>query len=219
MINRVLFEICAMINKSVWVLRLLNLRTILAGSTLFATPAVFADAGTPDASNMLQNFMGASPQLMQLVTAFAYVAGIYLVVKSILGLKTFGEQRSQMSAHAELKGPAVLMLVGVALLYIPTSVQVGTSTFWADSTPFGYAVDTADEWSVFMSDATILIQLIGTISFIRGLLMMTQLGGQAQPGTLGKASTHLVAGILCINISGFMNMMMATFGIAGVFGS
>lgn len=181
----------------------------------FYTQLAYADI--PDISTMLANLSTSVPQFMQLVTASAYVMGMFFIYKGIIGLKQFGEQRSMMASSHELKGPLIMMGVGTCLLYLPSSVQAGMNTFWTDPNPYGYVSDTPDQWQTIWQDAIMVIQLIGTIAFIRGLLTLNQLsGGQGQPGTLGKGLTYIIAGVMCINLNDFLSAINNTLGITGV---
>lgn len=166
-----------------------------------------------NAQDMINQIATQLPQLMRFVTAFAYVMGMYFIFYAIMKLKQYGESRTMMSQSHELKGPMILMIVGAMLLYLPSSVQMGLSTFWAEPNPYGYLQNT-DEWSGFMNNVYMIIQLVGTIAFIRGLIMLSRLGGHGgQPDTFGRAMTHIIGGIFCINIYEFVKVIMFTLGI------
>lgn len=176
-----------------------------------ATGSMSISAGS--AEDMITNIATQIPQLMQFVTALAYVMGMYMIFFAILKLKQYGESRTMMSQSHELKGPMILMFVGAMLLYLPTSVQVGLSTFWTAPNPYGYLGNT-DEWSLFINNCYLVIQLFGTIAFIRGLLLLSRLGGHGgQPDTFGRAMSHIIGGILCINIYEFIKVILFTLGI------
>ena len=196
------------------------LKTIVLTGVVYTLFYVqMAYASTPDVGTMLENFSQDVPQFMQLVTATAYVMGMYFIYKGIVALKEFGESRTHSSGGGghELKGPVILMTVGTLLLYLPTSVQSGLSTFWTDANPYGYISEQTDQWTTMYQDCFLIIQFIGTISFIRGLVILTQLSGQgAQPGTFGRGLTHIIAGVLCINLYDFLGAINATLGIGGV---
>jgi intracellular multiplication protein IcmC len=184
--------------------------TILLFTSFYAQLAFAA----PDVAQMLENLTASIPNFMRLITASAYVIGMYLIFKGVIGLRQFGESRSMMSASHELKGPLILLAVGTALLYLPSSVQAGLNTFWSNPNPYGYIAETTDQWGTLIQDCFMVIQLIGTVAFIRGLLILTQLSGQGgQPGTLSKGITHIVGGALCINLYDFLNAVYATLGI------
>lgn len=182
----------------------------------FVMPVYAADSfsvSSLSAEDMINRIATQLPQLMRLVTAFAYVMGMYLIFVGILKLKQYGESRTMMSQSHELKGPMIFIAVGALLLYFPTSVQVGLSSFFAEPSPYGYLEGT-DEWAGFMNNVFMVIQLFGTIAFIRGLLLLSRLGGHGgQPDTFGRAMTHIIGGIFCINIYEFIKVILFTLGI------
>jgi hypothetical protein len=174
-------------------------------------------AATPNAGTMLINFAQAIPNLMRLVTACSYVMGYWFIFQAVMSFKEFGEARSQHSTHADhLKTSLILLVVGTLLLFLPSSVQTGLNTFWSVPNPYGYVEATTDEWSQVIQDSYLIVQLIGTIAFIRGLVIWSTLGGQAQPGTFGRGLTFVIAGVLCINLYDFINVIEATLDIQGV---
>lgn len=182
---------------------------------LLPVPEVYA--AQPNVGTLLANLAKAMPNLMKLVTAFSYVAGMYMVYKGIMELKKFGEQRTMMSHQHELKGPLIYLFVGAALLYFPTTVNVGISTFWNYSSPLSYISDEGDAWQDTISAALLVIQLIGAIAFIRGLLMLTQMAGQGgHSNVFGKAMAHIIGGIFCINMYGFVKIIINTLALGQI---
>jgi intracellular multiplication protein IcmC len=172
-------------------------------------------AATPDAGTMLQNFALTVPQLMRLVTALAYVMGMFLIFKGVAALKQYGESRTMMSSQHSLSGPLMSIMIGTALLYLPSSVQVGLNTFWTNHNPYGYVQDTnLDPWTAIIQDGYMIIQLVGTIAFIRGLMMLTHASGQgAQPGAFSKAMAYIISGVLCINLYEFLTVIENTLSL------
>lgn len=153
------------------------------------------------------------PNLMRLVTAIAYVIGMAFVISGVMQLKHVGEMRTQMSHEHHLTGPILKILVGAMLLYLPTSVHVGMSTFWANPNPYGYVIQ-QDQWTQFVNVCFLVVQLIGTIAFIRGLIILSHMGGgHGQQGQLSKGLTHVIGGIFCINIYQFLQFVLGTIGI------
>lgn len=179
---------------------------------------VASAAIVPNLATMVENLSKTIPNLMQLVTAFAYVAGMFLIFKGILQLKEYGESRTMMSHNQSLKGPLIFLGVGAALLYLPSSVQVGLSTFWQTTVPYAYVPQTSDPWSDLIQDCFLIVQFLGTFAFIRGLLILTQLGGHSgsHPGTLTKGLAHIIGGILCINLYQFVQMVLNTLALGQV---
>lgn len=176
-------------------------------------PSMGGGVSTLSAESMLVNIATQVPSFMRLVTAIAYVMGMYFIIAGIMKLKHAGESRTYMSQEHSLKGPLVFIAVGAALLYLPTSVQIGLSTFWTEPNPYGY-LKQQDQWAQFINTCYIIIQLIGVVSFIRGLVILSHVSGHGgQPGTFGRGVTHVIAGIFCINIYQFVQVVLNTLGI------
>ena len=57
-----------------------------------------------------------------------------------------------------------------------------------------------------------LVQVMGVIAFIRGWVLLGHAGEQnAQQGMFGKGLTHIIGGILAINIVGTKDLIWNTF--------
>ena len=163
-----------------------------------------------NAGTMLENLSKTFPNLMQLVTAIAYVMGMSMVIKGVMGLKDHAEAKASRSDHQGLKGALLLITCGTLLLYLPSSVQIGLTTFWTDPSPFAYDLDPHDSWYDLTNSVFMIVQLIGTIAFIRGLIIMSHMGQGHQQGGFGKALAHIVGGILCINLYQFIEVVLNT---------
>lgn len=176
------------------------------------TPTTPFDLSNVTLDSILQNLKAQVPNLMRMVTAISYVMGMFFIVNGILKLKQYGEARTMMSQEQKLGPSIVYLAVGAMLLYLPTSVQVGMSTFWAQPNPYGYLEET-EQWQVFLGICFSIIQLIGVIAFIRGLVLLSHIGGHSQQGTLSRGLTHIIGGIFCINIYQFVQVILMTLGI------
>lgn len=166
-----------------------------------------------NAQTIIENISKQIPQLMQMITAIAYVVGMYMMIQGLIRMKHLGESRTMMSQEHSLKGPLVYFACGAMLLYLPSSVQVGMSTFWTEPSPYGY-LQQEDQWQTFINSCFLIIQFIGTIAFIRGLVILSHTGERSgQPGQVSKGITHLIGGIFCINIYQFVQVIMVTFGL------
>lgn len=167
-----------------------------------------------NAGTMIQNISQAIPNLMRLVTALSYVLGMSLVVKGVLELKQYGEQRTMMSSQHSLKGPIIFLVAGTILLYLPSSVWVSLSTFWTNPNPYAYVQEGNDPWWQTIKAVLMIIELVGVIAFIRGVMILTQLAGHSgQPGTFARAMAHMVGGVFCINMYQFVQTVRATLGL------
>jgi intracellular multiplication protein IcmC len=126
------------------------------------------------------------------------------------------------------------MIVGAVLIWLPTTSDVMTETFFGSSSTlfsgnsFDYsalgsgsqllAYSTGSslqaQWSAIADTLVLYIQFIGLIAFIRGWIIIskaTQTG--AQPGSMSKGITHIIGGILAINFVQFIGLLQATLGM------
>lgn len=177
---------------------------------LVATPA-FA---VPNVMDMIVNIAATIPDLMMLTTAMAYVLGFYFVFHGLSLLKKYAEQRTQMSGEAKMSGPLLFLFVGAALIYLPSAVSSGMATFFTmNYNPYGYETGSNTATAIFISACFSIIQLIGVISFIRGLVLLAHAGQGGHQGTMGKAVAHIVGGVLCIDLYDFLNAVFTTLGL------
>lgn len=190
---------------------------IVSALTLFFSMLLISSSAHAleiNAATMIQNISDAIPNLMRLVTALAYVLGMGLVVKGVLELKQYGEQRTMMSSQHSLKGPIIFLVAGTILLYLPSSVWVSLSTFWTNPNPYAYVQEGNDPWWQTIKAVLMIVELIGVIAFIRGVMILTQLAGHSgQPGTFSRAMAHMVGGVFCINMYQFVQTVRATLGL------
>ncbi len=196
-------------NQSTSIMQGLLLGVVLGS---FLLPSYAQDLSTLSAQDMITNLAEQLPNVMRMVTAIAYVLGFYFVVFGVIKLKQYGEARTQMSSQHSLKGPLIFITIGTLLVYLPSSIQVGLSTFWTEPSPYAYLNDT-NEWSDFLKNCFMIIQLFGVIAVIRGLVILSHLSSQAQHGTFGKGLTHIIGGIFCINLYQFVQVILVTLGI------
>lgn len=164
------------------------------------------------AQDMVNRIADQLPSLMRMVTAIGYVIGMYLILMGLLKLKEYGEQRTMMSSQHHLREPLGYLIIGALLLYLPSSVQVGMSTFWADPNPYGF-LEEQDQWTSFFNNCFMIIQLFGTIAFIRGLVILSKAGHGGGQNEFAKGLTHVIGGILCINIYQLIKVILFTLGI------
>lgn len=190
---------------------------------MFVVNFLFVNAAYSGATNtyqelsvitIIENIAEAVPSLMFFTTALSYVLGFWSVYSGLLQLKKAAEGRTMMSGDAKMSGPLLYIFVGAALIYLPSSVQSGMSTFWVNPNPYAYDTGGTDAWSIFVSACFNIIQLIGVIAFIRGLIILSHLGGQGgHQATFGRAMAHIVGGIFLIDMYDFLVAVFTTFGL------
>ncbi len=170
----------------------------------------------PNLLQLLLNLSQSFPPIWHMITGISYLMGIAFIMRAIYQLKIYGEGRTMMSGQASLKGPVIYFFVGGMLLWFPSSRALIMTTIFGYGTeePLSY-VTSNPLWNEQSVEVLMqIVQIVGLISFIRGWVFLAH---AAQPSSgqpvFGKAMTHIVGGILAINIEGTREMLMNTFGV------
>ncbi len=173
-------------------------------------------AGQPSISSMLDNFSMTIPELIRLAMAISYVTGMYFVVKGVANLRAIGKEK-QGGGVILFSAQLVLILIGAALMYLPSAIQTGINTFFlsTDTVPYAYSDATTDEWSGSINICAMIMKLIGIISFIKGLITLkdNQPAQGDKSSSLSRGIAHLISGVFCINITTFVRTIWNTLGI------
>lgn len=181
---------------------------------LFSSSAMAAATGPSiDVYTMLQNIQAQLGPLNKLVSGFAYVSGYALIIKALYKLKSFGDMRS-MAAHAEVHGAMIELVIGAALIYAPSVVQILNTTLSGSDAPLQYTT-TNNSFGEMAATIVAIVQFIGVVAVIRGLFIFHKLGsGQHQQATFGKGLAHLLGGTLAFNIVWAKDVLFSTLGIS-----
>lgn len=143
-----------------------------------------------DITQMIGNISLSFLPLQKLVTSFGYILGIILFVSGLYRLTKI-HKRSQ----ERLAVPITLMLGGAALLYLPTSIEVLSNTFFGMTNPLGYA--SYDPYDI-NSAMRVMIQTAGLIWFVRGSVLLIHASDPHEKHGM-KGFMFLIAGIIAIN--------------------
>lgn len=176
----------------------------------------------PTFETMIGELSRAYPAIADLVASIGFFVGIVFLIGSIIRLRHLGESRSGMMQHTEVTGPLFGILIGSALIYLPTFLHATAVTIWGQNEILDYpssSISWAGGESSIMVVLLNTVRLVGLISFIRGWIILkraTEQGGQGQ-GFLGKALAHIIGGIFCWHIGAFTNALAQTFGISPIF--
>lgn len=144
-------------------------------------------------------------QLTSLASAFAYVAGMWLIVLGIKELKSVGEKR-QDGSSVGLGNQLFLILAGILLLNLPAFLLTMTNTLFLNTSQLSYVFQENYNDIVnshYIQTLISIIELIGLISIIRGIFLLTDPSHQNQEGrtNFNRAVVHIIGGTLCININ------------------
>ena len=165
----------------------------------------------------LKHLAGSVDQIYKLVTGAAYVIGCSLAFKALYTLKVYGELRTMMASQSSLKEPLTYLMVAAIFIFLPTGFGIMMNTTFGESNVLAYSqLSTALDLTESNGGIALLsiLQLIGVIAFVRGWVLLARSQGQgAQPGTMGKAITHVFGGVMLMNIVATVNIMYNTLGI------
>jgi len=173
-------------------------------------------ATTMDALSMLANLSKSYPALTFMVTGLCYVIGMSLMIRAIYYLKVYGELRTMMSTQSSLKIPMTYMVAGAVFLFIPTAFQTMTMTIFGTSSMLGYENIDSSINPIVLRAVGGFVQLLGFVSFIRGWMILV--ANATSPGgggaSFGKGLTHIIGGLLLVNIYGVASVVWNTFGLS-----
>lgn len=172
-----------------------------------------------DFNTMLNAMKENAEPIIRFVVATSYVMGLWFIFASILALKKIG-QSSMHQQQAGMAGPIVKLVVGLLLLYLPTTVDIGVATIWgygASDSLMSYTVSEADPFGPAKEGAIAIVRIIGYVSVVRGLIILSRAGAQGtQPGTFGKGLMHVIGGVLAINVVGTIRIISTTLGFGEI---
>jgi len=157
--------------------------------------------------------------LHSLVVGITFVIGMMFIFRALYHLKIYGELRTMMASQTGLKEPMAYIFVGAVFLWLPTGFSMVMQTTFGYDNPLAYS-----EWQGSFANSISgpsgtaflrLIQFVGLIAFVRGWMTLVKLAtsqGAAQGQSYGKGLTHILGGVLAMNIVGTANVVWNTFG-------
>ncbi|MFN3234533.1 MAG: type IV secretion protein IcmC [Gammaproteobacteria bacterium] len=159
---------------------------------------------------MIINLADSMPDILAMVTGAAYIIGMMSIIRGVYQLKIYGDLRTMMSSQTSFFPPLVMLVTGGLLLYFPSALEIGLTTVFGYDSPLTYNTSGTNEDQI-IGALVIILQVIGVISFIRGLMMLQKIGQQGGgQGVVGRGLLHIVGGLLAINIYGFWQILSYT---------
>jgi intracellular multiplication protein IcmC len=209
------------------------LQSTLALSILFSPAIAHASLTSQDITDILVNLEKVLDPALVLLLAISFIVGIFFILKGLLELKAFAMPLTQASRPGELSGPILHIFVGTVLVYIPTTTNVLSSTFFgsvpsmfnpsgggsveqlgqASNSIMGYAsVALESQWATLIDTVVYYMQFIGFIAFIRGWIIVAHSHHGGEQNSLTKGIIHIVGGILAINFLPLVQAVTNTIG-------
>jgi intracellular multiplication protein IcmC len=209
-----------------------NLSSVLVKScrlslmSLMLTIPLTSFAVDTNLGTMLFNLQQSLGGIWTMLMASCWMLGVITFTLGMLKLKKFGQMTVFMSTHAEIVGPIVRIIIGTLLLYTPFSINIVLSSLWGqgagqlgepgqEGTMQGYKMIAESDTSAqaLMFPVFSMVQVIGLVAFIRGMMKMTKVGEQGTQGNIQSGLMLVFGGVMAINIVATTNAVRATFGI------
>lgn len=166
----------------------------------------------PTAATLLEAFGKNFPGLTQLLTAFAYLIGMWAGVSGVAKLW----RRYRFEPDATAGSILSRFFLCAVLLYLPTAVDSGREAVFAGPylLTYGYGAAVSESGKVVVKTVLDFVRLVGLGAFIYGFVLINRAHQRHyDPGLSAKGVTHVVGGILGINIVATLKMLAATFGL------
>lgn len=183
----------------------------------------FFDPVDPEATGTIDSMLGSfaanvyDPMLF-MFSVFTYIAGVMVLLTAIhritkgfdqgpkgpLGL---GTMMHFVTASALIAAPQMLGVLSESIFgtaSIKTFVGLGSMGMDQDITLRAQSIITSIE---------LFLIIIGIISFIRGWFLLKSAADGSGQASMLQAFTHIIAGVVAVNIGPFMNAVQKTFNI------
>jgi intracellular multiplication protein IcmC len=196
------------------------------GGGLHACVPIIGEAGTGHGFGtevgldglMLNVVYNIKSPMVFFLSALSIIMGIFLVFRGLVKASKFGQERA--TSIPQILGH---VFIGTILYTVGTSMNMIMSTVFGDGNIFGsntvlsaISTDVAGNTQPFQNAvyaALTFFQLIGMIAFIRGwLILKDSVDHSGQGNKLAQGLTHIVGGVLAVNIYRFLEVMDTTFG-------
>lgn len=182
-------------------------------------------AADSEGVNILVNLANSLGPVYKMVTGAAYVMGIAFAFKALYALKVYGEARTMMSGNTSMKEPLTFLFIAGIFIYLPTGFAVVMNSTFGYANVLSYSEASSGATgamgflfgsgnAAFGNALMFIIQVIGVIAFVRGWIIIGRSAGQGQqPGGATKGLTHIIGGVLAMNIVGTMQVVTNTLFI------
>ena len=185
-----------------------------AGATGLGSKLPFGQgAGVPDIVTMMLTLDKSFPPLIYMVSAMAYLFGFAIILKVLWALKQYGIGVS-MTQQNDLRPLIVQLVVGVLLIFLPSTLKSVLATVYGTDAITGYANLPGTSWQVVSDSLILFVQFVGLVAVVRGLLHLHRAsGGQGQQNLFSKGIIHLIGGALSLNIVQAKDILYSTLGL------
>lgn len=177
----------------------------------FMPGVAFAQVGV---DQMFANFSSSSIATFNLVMRVAVLLGIILAGKGVLALKDYSES----GGRTPLKTPMYLMITGIFLFSLPSTMSAATQTLalggFAGTNIMSEKVPNAGlpGANAAIQGVLLFVKLVGIIAAVRGFLILKSIGEGSGQASMGGALTFILGGAAAVNIESTYTLLKNSVG-------
>lgn len=175
---------------------------------------------------VINNLASAAPDILLAVYAFSYLASVYCLVTAFRRAAEQAKGASQGNSSMAWMWNLVFSALFMALPTVIASVSIsifGQDQWGGVDNPFSYMGTIKNKTSP-LGALLPLLQIIGVITFIRGLFVIRAVSIYGSNGrgnaSAGKGTAFLIAGVLLVNMKALLGFISWATGMqigAGLF--
>lgn len=177
--------------------------------------ALAGSSGGTGLDGMLSNFVSnIQAPLQNVISAAARISGLFMMVRGLMKASKYGFDPKTNSVHSILTniGFGAILISSGNLDIMLGSLFGGTDISSPSALSWNLPTTVSTEFTTAVSAALTFVTLIGAIAFVRGWLIMKKVVEGGGNVTLAQGLTHILGGVLAINIGQFLVLMDKTFG-------
>lgn len=107
---------------------------IIAFCIIIYPSPIFANLmDSKDLHGILSNIRSIFPPLTKAILAICFVGGITFFMKGAWMLHNFGQMQNQLQRPSSIASPFIYILIGAMLIYLPSSTNIFSATFFRNS--------------------------------------------------------------------------------------
>jgi hypothetical protein len=163
-----------------------------------------------DIVKIFTNLVESLGPVQAMLSGFGYIVGVGFVLASLTRFHKAADTQTQSSSQEKMFVPILYLVMGVGLIFLPTTLNTMANTAFGVGNILSYSEDTEDK---LVGAIKFLIETTGIIWFVRGSILLTH---ASHPGVQEgpKGLTFLVAGVFAMNFDNTVHVvdyMLANF--------
>lgn len=188
-------------------------------STYGTTEAIFHSTGGSGLDQAIVDLVSNIAQPMSnIVMGFAYFAGAVLTVVGIVRLTKSAQEGprgpSGLGTMATFVTAAMLLSASQVLGAFTVTIFGGNPKMFVYADIFGLPGVPTDQAENVIRAILGFMAIVGMISFVRGLFVLRGFAEGNSQMTLMGGLSHIIAGVIAVNLGQFINMVETTLGVS-----